>query len=116
MTLRTRLFALVGAVVALTVVLVTFTVASSARRAFAALDAQRTTVLVSQVRREFSDQGEQIVQRLDRLAASDAVARIAADIGRSRSDAASSVGAAAPLAAAQGLDVLDLVAENGTII
>jgi len=38
MTLRTRLFVLVSASIAVTVVLVTWTVSSSARSAFAALD------------------------------------------------------------------------------
>ena len=116
MTLRTRLFALVGAVVALIVVLVTSTVAASARRAFAAVEAQRTAVLVAQVRREFAAEGEQIVQRLERMAGSDDVMRIAADISRSKTDPASYVGEAAPLAATQGLDFLDLVTEQGTII
>jgi two-component system, NtrC family, nitrogen regulation sensor histidine kinase NtrY len=116
MTLRTRLFALVGAVVALTVLLVTSTVAASARRAFAAVDGQRTAVLVSQIRKEFAAEGDQLVQRLDRVATSDSVARIAADIGRSKADLVSYVGEAAPLAAAQGLDFLDLVTDTGTII
>jgi len=116
MTLRTRLFALVGAVVALTVLLVTSTVAASARRAFAAVDGQRTAVLVSQIRKEVTAEGDQVVQRLERVATSDSVARIAADIGRSKADLASYVGEAAPLAAAQGLDFLDLVTDSGTII
>ena len=63
-----------------------------------------------------SSEGEQVVQRLDRVAASDRVVRIAADIGRSKTDLASSVGEAAPLAAAQGLDFLDLVTDAGAII
>ena len=116
MTLRTRLFALVGAVVALTDILVTATVASSARRAFAAVDDQRTAVLVTQVRREFAVEAEQVAQRLERVASSDEVVRLAADLGRSKTNAAAYVGAAAPLAASQGLDFLDLVSEQGTII
>jgi two-component system, NtrC family, nitrogen regulation sensor histidine kinase NtrY len=116
MTLRTRLFLLVGAVVALTDILVTTTVGSSARRAFAAVDDQRTAVLVTQVRREFAAEGEQVAQRLERVASSDEVVRLAADLGRSTTDAAAYVGAAAPLAASQGLDFLDLVSERGTII
>ena len=57
MTLRTRLFFLVGAVVAVTVILVTATVASAARRAFADMDARRTAALVAQIRREFVVEG-----------------------------------------------------------
>ncbi len=116
MTLRNRLFALVSAAVALTVVLVTSTVASSARRAFAAVDAQRAAALVAQIRREFAAEGEQVIARLERIAASDAVLRTAGDVGRSKSDLSLRVGEAAPLASAQGLDFLDLVGDNGTII
>ena len=59
MTLRTRLFALVSAAVAVTVVLVTVAVAASARSAFAAVDAQRTAALVAQFRRELTSEAEQ---------------------------------------------------------
>lgn len=116
MTLRTRLFALVGATVAVTVILVTWTVSSSARRAFAALDAQRTAALIAQFRREFASQGEQVAARLDRIAASEAVLRTAIDLGRSKPDFALYVNEAQPLAAAQGLDFLDLVADDGAIV
>src|SRR5206468_7240920 len=57
-TLRTRLFALVSAVVATTVALTTWTVSASARRAFEALDAQRTAALIAQFRGEFARQSD----------------------------------------------------------
>src|SRR3989441_9808556 len=116
MTLRTRLFALVRAAAAVRATLVTGAVSSSARRAFAALDAQRTAALVAQFRREFTSQAEQIAARVERLAASDAVLRTASDIARSRADRAAYVDEASLLAASQGWDVLDLVAEDGTIV
>ncbi len=116
MTLRTRLFALVGTAAAVTVVLVTWTVSASARRAFAGLDAQRTAALVAQFRREFDREGEQIAIRLDRIAAAEAVTRTAADVSRSKTDYASYVNEASLLAAAQGLDFLDIVADDGRIM
>jgi hypothetical protein len=116
MTLRTRLFALVSAAVAVTVVLVTIAVAASARNAFAAVDAQRTAALVAQFRREFTSQADQIAGRVERLASSDAVIRTAADIARSSADRGAYVDEASSIAAAQGWDVLDLVAEDGTIV
>jgi signal transduction histidine kinase len=115
MSLRTRLLVLVSAVVAVTVVLVTATVSSSARRSFAALDAQRTAALVAQFRREFALEGEQVGLRLDRIAASDAVVRAAAEIA-AHHDPAAYVNEAGPLATAQGLDFLDLVSNDGTIV
>ncbi len=111
MSLRSRLFALVSSVVLLTVVLVTLTVSASARRSFATLDAERTAALVEQFRREFANQGTQVAERVDRIARSDAVSRVAAS-----RDAAPYVNEATTLAAAQGLDVLDLAAADGTIV
>src|SRR5262245_44593861 len=116
MTLRTRLFALVSAAVAVTVVLVTIAVASSARNAFAAVDAQRTAALVAQFRRELTSQSQRIAARVERLASSDEVLRTAGDIARSRADRAAYVDEASSIAASQGWDVLDLVAEDGTIV
>jgi signal transduction histidine kinase len=111
MSLRNRLFALVSGVVLLTVALVTLTVSASARRSFATLDAERTAALVEQFRREFANQGTDVAERVDRIARSDAVSRIAAS-----RDAAPYVSEATTLAAAQGLDVLDLATADGTIV
>jgi len=116
MTLRLRLFALVAVLVTLTVVLVTSVVASSARQAFATLDAQRTAAIAAQIRREFAVQQDQIAQRLERIAASDTVQRTVTELGRSTADPARHVGDAGPLAAAQGLDFLDLVDDRGKIL
>jgi signal transduction histidine kinase len=115
-SLRSRLFGLVGVVVALTVVLVTATVASSARRAFAAVDAQRTAALVTQIRQQFAAEGEQVAQLVERVATSDTMITTANLLRRSNADSAALVGEAAALAAAQGLDFLDLVSDRGTII
>jgi two-component system nitrogen regulation sensor histidine kinase NtrY len=116
MSLRTRLFALVSVVVTLTVVLVTVTVSSSARRSFATLDEQRTAALVAQFRSEFKAEGDQVGSRLDRIAASDVLIRMAADGGGAKGDYAAYVNEAGPLASAQGLDFLDIVAADGRII
>src|SRR5262245_22838897 len=115
MTLRVRLFLLVSAVVGLTVVLVTATVASSARQSFATLDAQRTAAMVAQFRREFVSQGEQVAARVERIAASDAILRAAVDVTAGR-DPASHVNDAAALASAQELEFLDVVSADGKIV
>jgi two-component system nitrogen regulation sensor histidine kinase NtrY len=114
--LRTRLFVLVGGVVAVAVALVTWTVSAGARRSFETLDRQRTDALVGQFRREFASQREDVARRLERLASTDLVQRTALDVSRRGADYAPFVGEAASLAAIQGLDFLDLVADDGTII
>src|SRR6188474_1195299 len=113
MTLRTRLFALVGSAVAVTVILVTWTVSTSARRAFAAVDAERAAAFVGQFRREFRNEGDQVAMRLDRIAASDTMTRAVSDVSRFRADYASFVNEAPALASAQELDFLDVVADDG---
>src|SRR5439155_6534433 len=116
MTLRARLFMLIAAAIAATVILVTWTVSASARRSFAALDAQRTAALIAQFRRAFASEGDQVALRMDRIASSEPVARLASDIARARSSYAPYVNEAQPLASAQGLDFLDIVADDGTIV
>jgi signal transduction histidine kinase len=115
-SLRARLFALVSAVVATIVVLTTWTVSVSARRAFEALDAQRTAALIAECRREFARQGDDVVARVERMSSSDVLRRTAIDLGNARVDRAALVNEAAPLASAHGLDFLDIVAADGTIV
>jgi signal transduction histidine kinase len=114
-TLRARLFLLVGGVVAVAVALTTITISAAARRSFEALDRQRTATLIADFRREFDQQAEDVAKRIERLASSDAVQRTTVDIAR-RGDYAPFAGEAAPAAAAVGLDFLDLAAADGTII
>jgi len=115
-TLRTRLFALVSAVVATTVILTTWTVSSGARRAFEALDAQRTAALIVQFRREFARQSDDVAARVERMASSDVLRRTAIDLSAASADRAALVNEAVPLASAHGLDFLDIVAADGTIV
>ena len=116
MRLRTRLFLLVGGVVTVAVTLVTWSVSASARRSFETLDRQRTDALVLQFRREFAAERADVARRIDRLASTDLVHRTALDIAHRGADYAPFVNEAASLAALQGLDFLDLVADDGTII
>lgn len=116
MSFRTRLFLLVGGVVALAVALVTWTVSSIARRAFETFDRQRTAALMTQIRGEFARHADDVARRVDRIVAGDAFQRMTVEIGRRSSDYAAFVNEAAPLAAGQGLDILDVVADDGTLI
>jgi signal transduction histidine kinase len=115
-TLRNRLTLLVGGVVAITVALVTWTVSASARRAFETMDARRTAASIAQFRREVANEGDEVVRRVDRIAASDVVRRTAVELRPSPADRAAYVNEAAPLADAQGLDFLDIVASDGAIV
>jgi two-component system, NtrC family, nitrogen regulation sensor histidine kinase NtrY len=115
-TLRARLFALVSVAVVVTVVLVAITVSASARQSFAAVEARRTEAFVTQLRADVAAQGDAIIQALARMEASDSLLRLRADVARGDSDYAAYVAEAATLAAAHGLDFLDLVLDDGTIL
>ena len=116
MTLRARLFALVAALVAFTTVAVTLAMSASARTAFAALDEQRTLALVADIQREVASRGEEAVRQLERIAEGEQFRRLALDLGMPGTDRSQYVRDAGAIAAAHGLEVLDIVAADGTII
>lgn len=116
MTIRARLFLLVGSTVAATAALVTWTVSNAAARAFESFDRQRSAMLIAQFQREFTQQGDEISRRVDRLVASDSFQRLAAELGRHQGEVGPFVNEAPQLALAHNIDVLDLVAPDGTLI
>src|SRR5687767_12600996 len=100
MTLRGRLFALVSVAVGVAVVLVAITVSASARQSFAAVEERRTEAFVAQLRADVAAEGDAVVRALERLAASDSLLRLGADIARGEDDDAVYVAEAAQLASA----------------
>jgi two-component system, NtrC family, nitrogen regulation sensor histidine kinase NtrY len=116
MTLRTRLFSLVAAVVVFTTVAVTLAMSASARSAFAAWDEQRTSALVGDIHREVARRGEEAARQVERIAESEQFRRLALDLGAPGTDRSQYVREAGAMASAYGLEVLDIVAADGTII
>jgi len=115
-TIRARLFLLVGSTVAATAALVTWTVSNAAGRAFESFDRQRSAMLIAQFQREFTQQGEEIARGVDRLVASEGFQRLAVELGRHQGEFGVFVNEAPQLASAYNLNVLDLVATDGTLI
>ncbi len=116
MRLRARLLILVSITIALTGVLTTWTVSRNARNAFEALDEQRTAALVAEFRREFARQSDDVFQRVVQLSQSEAVQNIAIELGGPNPDQARYVNEAPALAGGHGLDFLEIVAGDGTIV
>ena len=116
MRLRTRFLLLVGLLLGTSVAIVTWLVASRAERTFTALDEQRTAAAVSQFQREFERAGQQVAASVERIAATDTVRRLLLDLTRPVPDARSFVDEAAALATSHGLEILDLVLDDGTIV
>jgi two-component system nitrogen regulation sensor histidine kinase NtrY len=110
-TLRTRLLLIFTVAIAAAVGLVELLVLGSTREAFERVDRQRAEVLVAQFRNEFARRRQEIVRAVTGIAASDAALNIAL-----ASDYAPYYNEAAALASAHGLDLLQLVAGDGTIV
>src|SRR5262245_24536186 len=79
------------------------------------MDQERTTTLVSQFRREFEREGEEITRAVSAIANSELVQQMAFELSGG-GDSAAHVTDAASYAAIQHLDFLDLLAPDGTII
>src|SRR2546430_6116118 len=91
-------------------------VSASTERTFEQLDRERAAALVQQFQKEFAQRGEEVGRAAERIAASESMLRIAVDANRPEPDYSLHVNDASTLAAAQGLDFLELVAANGSIV
>jgi two-component system, NtrC family, nitrogen regulation sensor histidine kinase NtrY len=122
MSFRRKLLAVFALTVVLSVAAVAFLVSAMTRRAFEHTEDERTAALVAQFQREFTRQGEEAARRVEAIAASDAVTRMATALNRSSStqlsssDSAEYFDVAKSLADTHQLDFLEFVDANGTII
>jgi signal transduction histidine kinase len=110
-TFRTRLLLVFTVAVMASVGLVEWLVLANTRQAFEGAEKQRGGGLAAQFRSDFDRRREEIAQAVARIAESDAAVNIAI-----ATDYAPYYKAASPLAAAHGLELLELVAADGTII
>lgn len=110
-TFRTRLLLIFTAAVVTAVGLVDWLVTRATRQAFERVEGQNVNASVAQFRREFERRGKDVVRAIDSLAASDTVLNVAI-----APDTSSFYGEASALASANRLDLLELVASDGTIV
>src|SRR5215472_19131605 len=111
MTFRTRLLLIFTVAVVASVGFVEWLVSGATRERFERLETQRVDALVAQFQKEFERGGQEIARAVNGIAASDTAVNIAL-----HSDSAQYYSEASSLAAAHGLDLLELVAADGTII
>ncbi len=116
MTFRIKLWLAFAVTVSIAVGAVTWLIFASTERVFEEIEAQRTQALVSQFRFQLATRGKEIVQKVERIAGTEAMRRMSIDLGRTSADAAMFVDAAQEQASAQALDFLELVNEDGSII
>jgi two-component system nitrogen regulation sensor histidine kinase NtrY len=116
MTFRRKLLAVFSLTVFLSVATVAWLVSAMTRRAFDKADSDRTAALVTQFQREFERQGADVVRRVEMIAASDAVTRMATMLNRASTDSAGYFELAKSLAEGYQLDFLEFVDARGNII
>jgi signal transduction histidine kinase len=112
---RRRLLVLTTLVLFVTIGGISAVVWSIVRQSFDRADRDRAGALVAQFQREFQRRGEEVAQRVDGIAASESVTRMAVEFARSP-DYALYVHEAQPAAETHQLDFLEFVTADGAII
>jgi two-component system, NtrC family, nitrogen regulation sensor histidine kinase NtrY len=116
MSFRKKLLLLFAATVLICVAVISISVYSTIRRSFEQADQERANAVAAQFRSEFQRRGSEVARKVESVAASEAVQRVALDINRGGSDPSEYVGEARSLASQQRLDFLELVDARGTIL
>jgi signal transduction histidine kinase len=116
MTFRRKLLAVFALTVFLSVAAVAWLISDMTRRAFEKTSDERTAALVAQFQREFNRQGDDAVRRVQTIAGSEAVTRMAAALDHAPTDTAAYFELAATMAQNYQLDFLEFVDAQGTII
>jgi signal transduction histidine kinase len=111
MSFGARLLLIFTAAIVATVGLVELLALGNTREAFARAESQRADALVAQFRKEFDRRRDEIAGAVKRIAETETVLNIAI-----AADPSPFVKDAQALASAHGLDLLELVAADGTII
>ena len=111
MTFRTKLLLIFTFALVAAIAVVELLVQGATRREFEKVDAQRANALAQQFQNEFHRRGKEIVRSVNALAASNEMTDLVI-----APDPTTLVDAAPRLAASRGLDVLELIAADGTIL
>ena len=115
MSFRTKVFLSITATVVVAVWIVAAVVSALVTQSFERRDTQRTRSLVSQLQREFDRRGADVARRVQAVADSDAVQRMAVNLG-GQPDTSQYFAEAQTLAQEQSLDFLELVGPDAAII
>ena len=116
MSFRKKLLLLFAATILLCVAVISVSVYSTIRRSFEQANQDRANAVAAQFRSEFQRRGSEVVRKVESVAASETVQRIALDMNRGATDFGEYVNEAHALAGQQQLDFLELVDNRGTIL
>jgi len=116
MSFRRRLLTVFALTVFVSVAGVAGLVLAVTRNAFEKTENQRTAALVAQFQREFNRRGDDVARRVEAIAVSDPVARMATALNGTSADSANYFDLARTMAESHQLDFLELLDWRGTII
>jgi signal transduction histidine kinase len=116
MSFRSKLFLVFLTTVLASVSLVGYGVTHYTQAAFEELDAQRTNALVAQFQKEFAQRGEEVVHQVENIANAEITLRMALDLARPSADPSLYVHDATGAAQDHGLDFVEFVNADGTLI
>jgi len=116
MSFRTKLLLIVLLTIFASVTVVAYGVTHYTRAAFEEMDAERTEALVSQFNKEFVQRGEEIARQVENITNAEVTLRMAIDLQRSNADQSLYVRDANGAAQDHGLDFVEFVNTDGTLI
>src|SRR5215471_1771238 len=116
MSFRTKLFWVFLLTVLVTVSAVGYSVTYYSRAAFEEIDRERTGALVSQFQKEYVQRGEEIGRQLDNIINSEITVKTAIDLANPNADQSIYFRDAAGIAQDHGLDFVEIVNFQGTLI
>ncbi len=116
MSFRRKLLAVFALTVFLSVAAVSWLVLMVTRSAFEKTEDQRTNALVTQFQREFERRGDEVARRVEAIATSNPVSRMATALNGTSSDSAEYFELARQMAEGYQLDFLEFLDGNGSII
>jgi two-component system nitrogen regulation sensor histidine kinase NtrY len=113
---RRKLLTVFALTVFLSVAAVALLVQLVTRNAFEKAENERTSALVTEFQREFSQRGEEVVRRVEGIAGSDTAIRMATELNANAGSSAEYFDLARSMAESRQLDFLEFLDWNGTII
>ena len=116
MSLRTKLLLIFMLTVVASVTVVAYGVTHYTRAAFEEMDAQRTEALVAQFQKEFAQRGEEVARQVENIANAEITLRMALDLARPNADQSLYVHDGTGAAQDHGLDFVQFVNSDGTLI
>lgn len=116
MSFRTKLMLIFMLTVLASVFVTAYGVTHYTRAAFEEMDAQRTEALVAQFQKEFAQRGEEVARQVENIANAEITLRMALDLARPNADQSLYVHDGTGAAQDHGLDFVQFINSDGTVI